>query len=327
MATIADVVVCSMHAASFRREMKKIRISGTVVRSSIASLLLLCPLIAQAKLKVVATFPDLGSIAREIGKDKIDLVVLGNAKEDPHFVQTRSNFVTWLRDADILIDNGADLELAWLPPLLQKASNSKIDLGKPGRVEASREIALVNPTANVMLVAGDAHARGNPHFMLDPMMAKPIAQDIAKSFKVADPANAVFYDANYRKFEARINAKLQGWRAILQPYQDQQLAAYHDSWPYFARRFGLKIDVFLEPSPGVPPVPSHLTDVIQKMKENHIKAILVEPYQDRRIAEKIARSTDAAVVDVAEFPGGILGTDSYVSVVDQLVKRIADALK
>ena len=288
---------------------------------------LLCPLIAQAKLKVVATFPDLGSIAREIGKDKIDLVVLGNPKEDPHFVQTRSNFVTSLRDADILIDNGADLELAWLPPLLQKASNSKIDLGKPGRVQASHGIALVNPTPNVMLVAGDAHARGNPHFVMDPMMAKPIAQDIAKSFKAADPANATFYDANYKKFEAIVSAKLQGWRAILQPYQDERLAAYHDSWPYFAHRFGLKIDTFLESSPGVPPTPSHLTDVIQKMKENHIKAILVEPYQDRRLAEKIARSADATVIDVAEFPGGIPGTDSYVSLVNQLVKRVADAVK
>lgn len=300
--------------------MKRIRLAATI-------LLLLCPLLAQAKLKVVATFPDLGSLAREIGKDKIDLVVLGNPKEDPHFVQARPNFVTSLRDADVVIDNGADLELAWLPPLLQKASNSKIDLGKPGRVEASQGIALLNPTPNVMLVAGDAHARGNPHFMVDPMMAKTIAQNIAKSFKAADASNATFYEANYRKFEAVINAKLQGWRAILEPYKEQRLVAYHDSWRYFARRFGLKIDIFLEASPGVPPAPSHLTDVIQKMKENHIKAILVEPYQDRRLAEKIARSADATVIDVAEFPEGIPGTDSYVSLINQLVKRTADALK
>jgi zinc/manganese transport system substrate-binding protein len=300
--------------------MKRLRLAAT-------TLFLLFPLLADAKLKVVATFPDLGSLAYEIGKDKIDLVVLGKPKEDPHFVEARPNFVTSLRDADILIDNGADLELAWLPPLLQKASNSKIDLGKPGRVQASQGIALLNPTPNVMLVAGDAHARGNPHLMVDPMMAKAIAQNIAKSFKAADASNAAFYDANYRKFEALINAKLQGWRAILQPYQDQRLVAYHDSWRYFARRFGLKIDIFLEASPGIPPAPSHLTEVIQKMKEHHVKAILVEPYQDRRLAEKIARSADATVVDVAEFPGGIPGTDSYVSLVNQVVKRVADAVK
>jgi ABC-type Zn uptake system ZnuABC Zn-binding protein ZnuA len=294
---------------------------------AITLLVLLGPLVAQAKLKVVATFPDLGSLAREIGKDKIDLVVLGEAQNDPHFVDARPNFVGSLRDADVLIDHGADLELAWLPSLLQRAGNSKIDDGKPGRVEASKGIALVNPTPDVMLVAGDAHARGNPHFMMDPVSAKAIAQNIAKSFKAADASNAAFYDANYKKFEAIINAKIQGWRAILQPYKDQRLVAYHDSWPYFARRFGLKIDIFLEASPGVPPAPSHLTDVIQKMKEHHIKAILVEPYQDRRLAEKIARSADATVIDVAEFPGGIPGTDSYVTLVNQVVKRVAEAVK
>lgn len=298
-----------------------------LIRFGATTFLLFCPLLANAKLKVVATFPDLGSLAREIGKDKIDLVVLGKPKEDPHFVEARPNFVPSLRDADVLIENGADLELGWLPPVLQKASNPKVDLGKPGRVQASQGIALVNPTPNVMRVAGDAHARGNPHFMTDPIAATAMAQNIAKSFKTIDPPNAAFYETNYKKFEAVINAKLKGWRAILEPYQDKHLAAYHDSWPYFAHRFGLKIDIFLEASPGVPPAPSHLTDVIQEMKENHIKAILVEPYQDRRIAEKIARSADATVIDVAEFPGGIPGTDGYVSLVNQLVKRVADALK
>jgi zinc/manganese transport system substrate-binding protein len=296
-------------------------------RLSIVLLLLLGPLVAHAKLKVVATFPDLASLAREIGKDKIDIVVLGKPKDDPHFVDGLPNFVSSLRDADVLIDHGADLELAWLPPLLQKASNPKIDIGKAGRVQAAHGIALVNPTPNVMLVAGDAHARGNPHFMMDPMLVRAIAQNIAKSFKALDDSNAAFYDANYKKFEAILNAKVQGWRSILEPYKDQQLVAYHDSWPYFARRFGLKIDIFLEASPGIPPAPSHLTDVIQKMKEHHIKAILVEPYQDRRLAEKIARSADATVIDVAEFPGGIPGTDSYLSLVNQVVKRVADAVK
>jgi ABC-type Zn uptake system ZnuABC Zn-binding protein ZnuA len=171
------------------------------------------------------------------------------------------------------------------------------------------------------------HALGNPHFCVDPIIAKAIAQHIAKSFAAVDPPNAAFYDANYKKFETTINAKLQGWGAVMQPYQGQHVAAYHDSWPYFGHRFGIEIDVFLEPKPGIPPSPSHLTDVIQKMKEYHIKAIIVEPYHDRRIAEKVARSTDAKVVDFAQFPGGIPNTDSYVALIDQLVKRLADALK
>jgi zinc/manganese transport system substrate-binding protein len=296
-------------------------------RYFLIAFLLLCPLVAYAKIKVVATFPDLGSLAREIGKDKIDIVVLGKANDDPHFVDPRPNFVDSLRDTDLLIYHGADLELSWLSPLLQKAHNSKIDVGKPGRVDAGRGIVLMNLPSKMTSGAADEHVKGNPHFMLDPIIAKTIAQRIAKTLATVDAPNATFYDANYKKFEAIINAKVQGWRAILQPYQDQHLVAYHDSWPYFAHRFGLKIDIFLEANAGVPPAPSHLTDVIQKIKENHIKAILVEPYQDRRIAETIARSTDASVIDVSEFPGGIPGTDSYISLINQLVKRMADAMK
>jgi len=293
----------------------------------ILSSTLLCTLAAHAKLNVVATLPDFGSLAREIGGDKIDLVVLAKATEDPHFVDARPSFVVSLRNADVLIDGGAELEIGWLPPLLQNARNPKIEVGKPGRVQASQGIRLMNVPTNVTRAAGDVHALGNPHFTVDPIIAKAIAQHIAQSFSAVDSANAAFYDANYKKFEAAVNAKLQGWGAIMQEYQGQHVVAYHDSWPYFAHRFGVDIDVFLEPKPGIPPSPSHLTDVIQKMKEFHIKAIIVEPYHDRRIAEKVARSTGAKVIDFSQFPGGIPGTDSYVSLIDQLIKRLAEALK
>ena len=282
---------------------------------------------AQAKLNVVATLPDFGSLAREIGGDKIDILVLAKATEDPHFVDARPSFVVSLRNADVLIDGGAELELGWLPPLLQNARNPKIDVGKPGRVQASQGIRLMNVPTNVTRAAGDVHALGNPHFCMDPIIAKAIAQHIAKSFAAVDPPNAAFYDANYKKFEATVNAKLQGWGAMMQSYQGAHVAAYHDSWPYFAHRFGINIDVFLEPKPGIPPSPSHLTEVIGQMKSLQIKAIIVEPYHDRRIAEKVARSTNAKVVDFAQFPGGIPNTESYVSLVDQLVKRLVDALK
>ena len=295
-------------------------------RWSITAILLLWPLIAQAKVNVVAALPDLGSLAREIGKDKVDIVVLGKPNDDPHFVQPHPDFVASLHNADVLIDGGAGLELSWLAPILQKARNPKIDIGKPGRVQASQGIRLLNiPTSTHS--SSEAHPNGNPHFTVDPVIAKSVAQRIAKSFMAVDPPNAAFYDANYKKFETAIDTKLQWWRAALQLFQDQHVVAYHDSWPYFAHRFGLKIDVFLEPNPGTPPTPSHLTEVIQKMKRDHIKLILVEPYQDRRIAEKVARASNASVIDVSQFPGGIPGADNYLSLVNQLVKQLADAMK
>src|SRR5438477_10104408 len=166
---------------------------------------------AEAKLNVVATLPDFGSLAREIGGDKIDIVVLAKPTEDPHFVDARPSFVVSLRNADVLIDGGAVLELGWLPPLLENARNPKIEIVKPGRVQASQGCQLMNVPANVTRAAGDVHALGNPHFAVDPIIAKAVAQHIAQSFSAIDPANATTYDANYKKFETAINAKLQEW--------------------------------------------------------------------------------------------------------------------
>jgi zinc/manganese transport system substrate-binding protein len=289
--------------------------------------ILTCAFAAQAKLNVVATLPDFGSLAREIGGDKVNVAVLAKPTEDPHFVDARPSFVVSLRNADVLIDGGAELELGWLPPLLQNARNPKIEIGKPGRVQASQGIRLLNVPANVTRAAGDVHALGNPHFTVDPIIAKAVAQHIAQSFSALDPTNAAFYNANYKKFEATVNAKLQEWGSAVLPFKGQHVVAYHDSWPYFAHRFGVDIDIFLEPKPGIPPSPSHLADVIAQMKAEHIKAIIVEPFHDRRIAEKVASVTGAKVVEFSQFPGGLPGTESYVKLIDTLVSRLAAALK
>src|SRR5256714_2291233 len=190
-----------------------------------------CALGAHAKVNVVATLPDFGSLARDIGGDKIDIVILAKPTEDPHFVDARPSFVVSLRNADVLIDGGAELEIGWLPPLLQNARNPKIEVGKPGRIETSQGIRLMNVPTNVTRAAGDVHALGKPHFTADPIIAKAIAQHVAQSFAALDSANASFYDANNKKFEATINAKLQEWGAAMSPFKDQHIAAYHDSWP------------------------------------------------------------------------------------------------
>jgi zinc/manganese transport system substrate-binding protein len=282
---------------------------------------------AAAKIKVVATLPDLASLAREVGGDKVEVSAMAKPTEDPHFVDARPSFVVQLRSADVLIDGGAELELGWLPPLLQNARNPKLEVGKPGRVQASVGVRLMNVPANVTRAAGDVHALGNPHFMTDPIIAKTVAQHIAQSFAAVDAPNAAFYDANYKKFEATINAKLQEWGAAMFPFKGQSVVAYHDSWVYFAHRFGFNIDLFLEPKPGIPPSPSHLAEVIEKIKAQKIKAIIVEPFHDRKIAEKVGSSTGAKVVDFAQYPGALPNTDSYVKLMDALVARLAAALK
>jgi zinc/manganese transport system substrate-binding protein len=293
----------------------------------ILSFLFSCAVAAQAKLNVVATLPDFGALAREVGGDKVAVSVMAKPTEDSHFVDARPSFVVQLRTADVLIEGGAELEMGWLPPLLQNARNPKIEAGKPGRVVASQGIKMMGVPTTLSRAAGDVHALGNPHFMVDPIIAKAVAQHIAQAFSALDAPNAAVYDANYKKFEATINAKLQDWGAALLPFKDQSIAAYHESWVYFAHRFGFKIDIFLEPKPGIPPSPSSLADVIAKMKAAHVKAILVEPYHNRKIAEKVASETGATVVDAAQFPGALPNTDTYVGLIDALVSRIAAALK
>src|SRR3954453_17440132 len=170
------------------------------------ALLLVIPA-AQAKLNVVATLPDFGSLAREIGGNNVVVTVLAKPTEDPHFVDARPSFVVALRNADVLIEGGAELEIGWLPPLLQNARNPKIDTGKPGRVVASQGIRLMNVPTEVTRAAGDVHVLGNPHFTTDPIIAKAIALHISQAFSALDPANAAAYQANYNTFETTINAK------------------------------------------------------------------------------------------------------------------------
>jgi zinc/manganese transport system substrate-binding protein len=302
----------------------------TTSLTKLAAALGLCltiPLTGQAKLNIVATLPDFAAVAREIGGENVDVTVLAKPTEDPHFVDARPSFVVKLRQADVLIDGGAELEIGWLPPLLQNARNSKIDVGQPGRVQASQGIRLLEVPAQLTRAAGDVHAMGNPHFMVDPIIAKAVAQHIAAAFGTVDPGHAAEYQANEKKFEETINAKLQEWGAKLLPFHGQSLVAYHDSWPYFAHRFGFNINLFLEPKPGIPPSPSHLAEVIAQMKAQKIKAIIVEPYHNRKIAEKVAQSTGAKVVDFAQFPGALPDTESYVKLIDKLVNNLAAALK
>ncbi|HEY2713544.1 MAG TPA: metal ABC transporter substrate-binding protein [Chthoniobacterales bacterium] len=302
----------------------------TNILTKIAIAIFLClttALTTEAKLNVVATLPDFGSVAREVGGDNVDVTVLAKPTEDPHFVDARPSFVVKLREADVLIDGGAELEIGWLPPLLQNARNAKIAAGQPGRVEASEGIRLMEVPAQLTRAAGDVHALGNPHFMVDPIIAKAVAAHIARAFSAVDSAHAAQYQTNEKNFENTINARLQEWGTKLLPFRGQSLVAYHDSWPYFAHRFGFNINIFLEPKPGIPPSPSHLAEVISQMKAQKIKAILVEPYQNRKTAEKVAQETGAQVIDFAQFPGALPSTDTYVKLIDVLVNHLAAALK
>ena len=281
---------------------------------------------AQAELKVVATTAEYGSLATQIGGSRVSVTTIAKPTEDPHFVDARPSQIVALNRADVLIEGGAELEVGWLPPLLEGARNGKILAGAPGRVVASQGVQLLDIPLAADRSQGDTHVAGNPHFMLDPLNAKIVAEHVGRAFSALDPQGAATYKANVAAFNGTIDAKMKQWTAALAPYAGREIVTYHPTWRYFSRRFNLKSDTFLEPKPGIPPSPPHLAEVIAKMNEMHIKVILVEPFQSRKTAEVVAGHTGAKVVEVCQFPGGLPGANDYFALMDADVKAIVDGL-
>jgi zinc/manganese transport system substrate-binding protein len=280
----------------------------------------------QAKLNVVATTADLASIASEVGGKHVEITTLARPTEDPHFVDPKPSFIVKLNRADALIEGGAELEIGWLPPLLQGARNPKILPGGSGDIRANAGVEMLEVPTQLDRSKGDIHAAGNPHFLVDPLNAKIVARNIAEAFSKLDPGSASDYRANCERFSSALDAKLAEWTKKLAPCKGECVVAYHNSWVYFAARFGFKIDLFLEPKPGIPPTPAHLAEVITQMKERRAHVILVDYYLDRRTAETVAARTDATVVPVSQFPGAIKGTEQgYIALLDYLVDSVAKA--
>jgi len=281
---------------------------------------------ASAQLRVVATTPDLASVAREIGGDRVNVVALAKPTEDPHYVDAKPSHIVTLNRADALIEGGAELELGWLPPLLENSRNSKISAGAPGRIVASEGVKMLEVPTSFDRSKGDVHSLGNPHFMIDPVTVKIIARNIASHFAQIDPKNAATYNGNLGRFNAKLDAKYADWQKQLAPYRGARIVTYHKDFVYLAERFGLNVVDELEPKPGIAPSPAHLAQVIGKMKSSNAKVILVQPFQNRKTAETVARQTGATVLDISQQPGAVPNTTSYFDLMDNIVKTLAGGL-
>jgi zinc/manganese transport system substrate-binding protein len=282
---------------------------------------------ANAKLNVIVTTPDMAAVAKEVGGDQVDITTLARPTEDPHFIDPRPSFIVKLNKADALIEGGAELEIGWLPKLIEGTRNPKIQAGQPGRILANEGVSMREVPTTLDRSKGDLHAAGNPHFMVDPANARIVAQHLAEAFCKLDAKSCETFRANLKKFTDALDGKTAEWEKTLAPFKGREVVAYHNSWLYFAERFGLKIELFLEPKPGIPPSPAHLAEVISKMKEKNTRVVIVDPYLNRKTAETVARSTDATVLDVAQFPGGVKGTEGgYIALMDYLVNSLAKAL-
>ena len=283
--------------------------------------------LAHAKLNIVVSTTDLAAVTKAVTGNLASITTLARPTEDPHFVDAKPSFIVKLSRADALIEGGAELEIGWLPALIEGSRNSKLEPGAPGHISCNQGIQLLEVPATLDRAKGDIHAAGNPHFMIDPVNATIVAQHIAASLGVLDPKNSAKYQSNAQQFKSAIDSKLIEWQKKLEPFKGQHVVTYHDSWPYFSQRFGVLIDIFLEPKPGIPPTPAHLAEVINKVKEDKIRVIFVEAYLNRKTAENVAGQTGATVVDVSQFPGALKGTeDNYVALLDNVVDSLSKAL-
>ena len=282
---------------------------------------------ASAQLRIVTTTPDLASVAKEIGGDRVSVVALAKPTEDPHYVDAKPSHIVTLNRADALIEGGAELELGWLPPLLENSRNSKLSPGAPGRIVASEGVKMLEIPSSFDRSRGDVHSLGNPHFLIDPVTVKIIARNIANHFTQIDPKSAALYSTNLARFNAKLDTKYAEWRNTLAPYRGANVVTYHKDFVYLAERFGLNVVDELEPKPGIAPSPAHLAQVIGKMKSSNAKVILVQPFQNRRTAETVARQTGAVVLDAPQQPGAVKSTTTYFDMMDNLVNGLAGALR
>lgn len=288
---------------------------------------LLASPVAAVPLAVVTTTSDLAAIAKEVGKDRIDVTSLASGIQDPHFLDPRPSYLVKLNRADLLIEGGLDLEVGWLPSLLASARNPRLRVGEPGRLDASQGVPILGvPSGPIDRSQGDVHGKGNPHFLMDPVNGAIVADTVAQRLCGLDAQGCASFKANAQKFRGRIEAALAKWTTALAPYHGAKVVVYHDSWRYFTKRFGLTTVGYIEPKPGVPPPPSHVSDLANLIKREQVPVILMEPYHERSIPDLLARQTNVKVLVLAPTVGGTPGTDDYVALFDTDVARVAEAL-
>ena len=283
---------------------------------------------AQGKLNVVTTTEDLGSLAREVGGDKVSVTALAKGYQDPHFVDPKPSFILAVSRADVLIVVGRELEIGWLPPLLTSSRNSKIQLGGKGYLDASTNVRILEiPTGQITRAMGDVHPLGNPHYWLEPGNGRRIAQSIRDKFSEVSPANAAYFAQRYSDFDTRLAAGEKRWDAALAPYKGTKLVTFHRSWPNFMERWGLDVIGYVEPKPGIPPSPQHSLEVIDAMKQQGAKLIVVEPYFDLKTPQSIVSQVGGKVLVLAPSVGGTKEATDYIQLFEYDVTQLAAAFK
>ena len=279
-------------------------------------------------LRVVTTTADLGSLARDVGGDKVTVVALARGYQDPHFVDPKPSFILEVSRANLLIVIGRELEIGWLPPLINNSRNAKVQPGGTGYLDASANVKILEiPTGQITRAMGDVHPSGNPHYWLEPDNGRRIAGAIRDKLSELAPANRAYFAQRHSDFDRRLGEAQKRWSATMVPYKGAKIVTYHRSWPNFMEYFGLDVIAYVEPKPGVPPSPTHTLEVIAEMKRQNSKIIVVEPYFDLKTAQSVATQVGGKVLVLAPSVSGVKEATDYVQLFEYNINLLASTLK
>src|SRR5919201_1531506 len=279
-----------------------------------------------AALHVVSSIPTLGSLAKEVGGNHVEVESLGKGYQDPHFVEPKPSLMLVLNRADLLLHVGLELEIGWLPPLVLGSRNPKIQPGDLGNLDCSRAIPVLGiPTTKVDRSMGDIHPQGNPHYWLPPSNAKIIAREIAQRLGDLDPDGRADYQKNLAAFNAKVDARLKEWAPMIARMKGTKIVTYHKSWTYVSQWLGMDEIGYVEPKPGIPPDPQHLARLISVMKQDAVKLLLLEDFYNKSVASLVAQKAGAKMLDLPSDVGATPEVKDWFTLVEHDLKALSSS--
>ncbi len=282
---------------------------------------------AHAKLRIFSCEPEWAALAEEIGGSRVEVNSATSAHQDVHYIQARPSLISKLRRADLLICSGADLEIGWLPALLRKASNARVQPGQPGHIDVSKIVPMLGVPSSVDRAGGDIHPYGNPHTQTDPHNIARVAAELARRLQQIDPEEAEFYRQRYAEFAPRWEKAIAGWETRGAPLRGMKIITHHLAWVYMTHWLGLDVVGQLEDKPGIPPTAGHLADLLAGLAEQKVEVIVRASYQSERPSEWLSERSGIPAVVIPHAVGATPGAKDLYSMFDDMLDRLLEARK
>ncbi len=276
----------------------------------------------EAKIKVVTSLSDLAEFTKAVGGDKVEVDYLVRGSQNPHYIEIKPSYMLKLKSASLFVTVGMQLEI-WAPQIIDGSRNPNLIV-----VDCSKNVKKLEvPTAKIDASMGDVHPFGNPHYWLDPENVKAILEEILANLVKVSPTDADYFKSNMNAYLKKLDAKMADWTSLMKPVKGTKLVTYHTSFSYFVERFGLSVVGYVEPKPGIPPTPSHSTELIRLMRSSGVKIVGLEQYYEDNTPAQIANSTGAKLIRLSTSVGGLAGTDDYIQLIEYNIRAILSAVK